>query len=80
VWGQGKSWLHRLQWSALVLCLGIALAACSPEAARTRGGGRGADIGNKAPEVQLHPTGPGSIYYLTPREGEGSQLAGMPIE
>ena len=39
-----------------------ALAACtvSPEASRTRGGGPGADTGNRGPVVEMHgPTNPG---------------------
>jgi hypothetical protein len=33
----------------------IALAACdSPEAARTRGGGPGADVGNREPVLLMH--------------------------
>lgn len=33
----------------------IALAACtSPESTRTRGGGPGADIGNRGSEVMMH--------------------------
>ncbi|MBX6363845.1 MAG: hypothetical protein IRZ00_08260 [Gemmatimonadetes bacterium] len=35
--------------------LAAALAACaSPEASRVRGGGPGADVGNRRPVVQLH--------------------------
>ena len=62
----------------LLVCL--ALSGCSPEASRTRGGGSGGDVGNRATEVQLRPNGPASIYYLTPREGPASELAGMPVE
>jgi hypothetical protein len=41
------------------------LAACaSPEAARTQGGGPGADVGNRAPIVELH--GGARPYYKTP--------------
>ena len=38
--------------TALVLCL--AAPACSPEARRVRGGGPGADVGNRGDEVVLH--------------------------
>jgi hypothetical protein len=42
-----------------------ALAACgSPEAGRARGGGPGADVGNRDPVVEMHE---GSrMYYDTP--------------
>jgi hypothetical protein len=45
--------------------LAFVLAACEgPERKRTRGGGPGADIGNRNPVVQLHA---GSrMYYQTP--------------
>ncbi len=62
------------------LCSLLLLVACSPEASRTRGGGPGGDPGNRRAEVQLRPLGPGAIYYNTPVEGEGTKLAGMPIE
>jgi hypothetical protein len=64
----------------VVLLILVALGACSPEASRTRGGGPGGDVGNRATEVQLRPNGPTSIYYMTPREGPASELAGMPVE
>ena len=41
---------------AIVLVLAalvLGLAACSPESARTRGGGAGADPGNREGEVEL---------------------------
>jgi hypothetical protein len=37
----------------LIAC--TALAGCtSPEATRTRGGGPGADVGNRSPTVEMH--------------------------
>jgi hypothetical protein len=58
------------------LTISIALAAAaifgctSPEAERTRGGGRGADVGNHpAGPVQIHAGD--SIYYETPTHGQG---------
>ncbi|GEM_PF-638823 len=68
-----------LHWVMVFLLTGL-LLACSPEASRTRGGGSGGDIGNRAQEVQLRPGGPRIIYYNTPKEGEASQLAGMTVE
>ena len=41
------------------------LAACSPEASRTRDGGPGADVGNRGANIQLHP-GTSQAYYGTP--------------
>ena len=46
-----------------VLAVGVA-ACASPEAARTRGGGPGADPGNHGAIVQLHAGS--KIYYRTP--------------
>jgi hypothetical protein len=39
--------------SLLVLGL-LLLAACSPEASRTRAGGAGADVGNRPAVIQIH--------------------------
>jgi hypothetical protein len=75
-WVRGKK-LARL---VAALCLVLLLGACSPEASRTRGGGPGGDIGNRAGEVELRPLGPKVIYFNTPKEGEASQVAGMPVE
>jgi hypothetical protein len=56
--------------------ISIALAAAaivgctSPEAERSRGGGRGADVGNHpAGPVQIHAGA--SMYYETPTHGQG---------
>ncbi|MCS7051056.1 MAG: hypothetical protein NZL87_05535 [Thermomicrobium sp.] len=68
-----------VHWLLAALMLAT-VAACSPEASRTRGGGSGGDIGNRATDVQLHPAGPKIIYYNTPKEGAASELAGMPVE
>jgi hypothetical protein len=58
-------------WVRASLALGlVVLVACgSPEAARTRGQGRGADVGNRGEEVQLHDGS--AVYYRTPTEGPG---------
>lgn len=48
----------------LLLTLGAAAGCRSPEATRVRGGGPGADIGNRNPVVEMHA---GSRpYYETP--------------
>jgi hypothetical protein len=41
---------------AAVVLAGLLLAACGPEAARTRGGGPGADVGNRVlgPAMDIH--------------------------
>ena len=55
-------------WLGLALiCLGT--IACSPEAARTRGGGPGADVGNHGTPVQLH--GDTRPYHDTVLRGAG---------
>jgi hypothetical protein len=54
--------------AALVAVVGLVALACSPEAERTRGGGPGADIGNRGPSVELH--GQSNPYYHTPLVGE----------
>jgi hypothetical protein len=56
----------------------LAVTACSPEATRTRGGGPGGDVGNRGNPVDLHGpnqpgTGPGGMFYHTPRVGQASQ-------
>ena len=43
-----KKWLARALLAAL---LALSCAACGPEAGRPRGGGAGADGGNKTPTV-----------------------------
>jgi len=60
------------RWRSIVIPLAaaVAVACTSPESARTRGGGRGADVGN-------HPHGPieihagAEIYHGTPTQGPG---------
>ena len=52
------------RWWLSFLAVGFAACARSPEAARTRGGGPGADPGNHAAIVQLHAGA--KIYYKTP--------------
>jgi len=47
-----------------VLAVAIAACATSPEAARARGGGPGADPGNHGAVVQLHAGA--KMYYKTP--------------
>ena len=54
---------------------GLIVAGCSPEASRTRGGGRGADPGNRGDTVELHgKRAPGQMYYRTPAVGQGVQI------
>jgi hypothetical protein len=42
----------RLAHAGLIAVLALACVACGPEDGRARGGGSGADIGNKAAQVQ----------------------------
>jgi len=59
-----------------LLSLASCLAACSPEASRTRDGGPGGDTGNRGANVQLH-SGGSEAYFgtpnLNPRVGAPSQ-------
>jgi hypothetical protein len=49
----------------LVGLLALGLAACDrPEATRTRGGGPGADVGNRSPVVEMHQGA--QPYFQTP--------------
>ena len=66
------AWRHRF-WLIAALAAGLAfgLTACGPEADRERGGGAGADIGNRdagATPVALHGEVPPEdrIYHDTP--------------
>jgi hypothetical protein len=60
--------------AALLLAGALIAAGCSPEANRVRGGGHGADVGNRGSTVEMHGgRGPGQIYYQTPRVGPGVQ-------
>jgi hypothetical protein len=52
-------------WAYLLVVLALGLGACtSPEASRTRGGGEGADVGNRDAVVELHAGA--QPYYQTP--------------
>jgi hypothetical protein len=53
------------RWLVPLIAAGV-VAACatSPEAARARGGGAGADTGNHGAVVQVHAGN--KIYYKTP--------------
>jgi hypothetical protein len=50
--------------AALVAGIALLAACASPEAARVRGGGAGADIGNRRDAVRLH--GGSLMYARTP--------------
>ena len=63
-------------WSVALLVTCTALAGCaSPEATRTRGGGPGADVGNRSKDVKMH--GGSQPYWKTPDRitGEHPPLA-----
>jgi hypothetical protein len=53
--------LCRLMFMLIAAC--ALLSACGPEAERTRGGGPGADIGNRGAVVDLHG---GTTYRYPP--------------
>jgi hypothetical protein len=53
-----------VRWFLPLFALSLAACAGSPEAARSRGGGPGADPGNHGSVVQVHAGN--KIYYKTP--------------
>ena len=54
----------------IALAAAAIIGCANPEAERTRGGGRGADVGNHPAElVQIHAGA--SMYYKTPTNGWG---------
>jgi hypothetical protein len=56
----------------LVAC--AALAGCgSPETARSRGGGPGADVGNRSRDVKMHEGS--DPYWKTPERIEGAHAS-----
>ncbi|MHB1134074.1 MAG: hypothetical protein ACYC4L_17030 [Chloroflexota bacterium] len=62
---------ERIASLLLLAALATTLAAgCSPESGRVRGGGAGADIGNRqlGPPMEIH--GPIDPYYKTPIDSE----------
>lgn len=61
-------------WLLLALVAAGLTACSSPEAGRTRGGGPGADVGNRRSEVEMHA---GSRpFYKTPCLDLPGQCAG----
>jgi hypothetical protein len=65
---RGASWRSLWSYGKRALLVGaviVGLCACtSPEVVRTRGGGPGADVGNRGAVVQLHAGA--QPYYETP--------------
>jgi hypothetical protein len=60
------------RWRSIALAaMAVSALACtSPESARTRGGGAGADVGNHPDgAVQIHAGA--NMYYDTPTQGAG---------
>jgi hypothetical protein len=56
---------------ALILAVGAAVTGCaSPEATRTRGGGPGADVGNRSQDVKMHEGS--QPFWKTPDRIEGN--------
>jgi hypothetical protein len=62
------------RWPPRLLALAVlaAVGCTSPEATRQRGGGPGADVGNRGPVVEMH--GGSRPYHATPRLVEGGQV------
>lgn len=62
-----KLWRHSI---SIALVAATVFGCTSPESERTRGEGRGADVGNHpAGPVQIHAGA--SMYYETPTHGQG---------
>ena len=62
----------------LLLPLATAVACASPEATRTRGGDRGADVGNRTPVVEMHAGA--QPYHQTPCVTEPVECTGpLPV-
>ncbi len=61
----------RLRFLLLLALLAVGLVAgcTSPEAKRIRGGGAGADVGNRTADVEMHAGS--SPFYQTPLKGAG---------
>lgn len=59
---------------ALLLSLLAASACASPEAVRARGGGPGADVGNRGEPVEMHAGA--EPYYKTPCVTEPVECTG----
>ncbi len=57
---------NRARTFGILLLVGVlTVAACSPEATRSRGSGPGGDIGNRSAVPEIH--GAVNPYYETPR-------------
>jgi hypothetical protein len=62
-----KPWLRSI---SIAVTAAAIIGCANPEAERTRGGGRGADVGNHPPgAVEIHAGA--DIYYGTPTQGQG---------
>jgi hypothetical protein len=57
--------------SLLLLSMVMLLGCTSPEAKRQRGGGPGADVGNRGASIDIH--GERDPYRFTPRRGQAAQ-------
>lgn len=66
-----KTYLNRLVLLAILI---VGLAACSPEAERTRGGGPGADPGNRNATVEIHKGA--EMFHETPQRTPGELTMG----
>jgi hypothetical protein len=68
--------LRPLAMTVFVFGSFLITACASPEAARTRGGGSGADVGNRSDPVELHAGA--EPYYQTPCVTEPVECNGPP--
>jgi hypothetical protein len=67
---------RRARTVSLLLPLIGAAACASPEASHTRGGGPGADVGNRTPVVEMHAGA--QPYHKTPCVTEPVDCTGPP--
>ncbi len=75
---RSRPWPHRILLPLLLL-LGLVLTACGPEGNRTRGGGAGADVGNRGNSVELQDDKPepyDRIFHDTPNDQPAAKAAG----
>lgn len=70
--------MKRAATTVVFACVILAAGCASPEATRTRGGGPGADLGNRPAQVKMHE---GSRqYYETPVKIPGEPMALDPAQ
>lgn len=69
-----KTKTPRLAWLVFAALLALLAVGCSPESLRSRGGGQGADVGNRylGPALNMH--GPVDPLYGMPQSGQAIRV------